>query len=98
MRRRQHSKRANPTAALITGASSGIGQAFAREMPEATDLILTGRDEKALSGLVLELRSPDRCVEMVIADLATEQGQEAVVEAASAMSIDLLIKDRKSVV
>ena len=33
--------------ALITGASSGIGAAFAEELPVSTDLLLTGRDRSS---------------------------------------------------
>ncbi len=44
-------------AALITGASSGIGEAFARALSASTSLLLTGRDEQALQRLSEDLRS-----------------------------------------
>lgn len=93
MRRHRHRNRPDPKVALVTGASSGIGQAFARELPQGTDLILTGRDEEALRGMALELAGPERRIEVIVADLATEAGLNAVVEAANAMPIDLLVNN-----
>ena len=45
----------SPRAALITGATSGIGEAFARALPPETALLLNGRDEKKLDLLHREL-------------------------------------------
>ena len=45
-----------PQRAVITGATSGIGAAFARALPEAS-LLLTGRNQEALRQLAAELRS-----------------------------------------
>jgi short-subunit dehydrogenase len=80
-------------AALVTGASSGIGTAFARALPPETDLVLTGRDGEALSGLAAELMHEGRRIEVVQADLATDTGPAAVIEAADAFGIDLLINN-----
>ena len=77
--------------ALVTGATSGIGEAFARVLPEATGLLLTGRDADALSRLVAELSRPGRAVEGVPADLATDAGLDALSAAASAFAPDLLV-------
>lgn len=43
--------------ALITGASRGIGKAIAESLAGTHDLLLGGRDEKALSSLAAELPS-----------------------------------------
>lgn len=84
------SMRPPPRAALITGATSGIGEAFARAMPPSTALLLTGRDEGALGSLAAEVGA-GRLVETVAADLATEQGLETVSEAGQRFGLDLLV-------
>lgn len=81
------------TAALVTGASSGIGEAFARRLPPETDLILTGRDAEALGALAAELLRDGRRIEVVQADLATDDGADKVIEAGDAFGIDLLINN-----
>src|SRR5262245_26907698 len=43
--------------AMITGASRGIGKAVAEALGDTHDLLLGGRDEKALSSLAAELPS-----------------------------------------
>ena len=78
-------------AALVTGATSGIGEAFARALPTATDALLTGRNAEALERLAAELVSPGRRVETVVADLATDAGLDAVSARAEAFGVDLLI-------
>ena len=78
---------------LITGASSGIGAAFARALPRA-DLLLSGRDAGALDSLARELRgAADRRVEVIDADLAAAAGRRRLLEAAEAFSPDGLIND-----
>ena len=80
-------------AALITGASSGIGAAFARALPNETDLVLTGRDIQALQELAASLSRIERKVTTVQADIATDAGRRAVIEAAERAEIDLLINN-----
>lgn len=79
-----------PRCALITGATGGIGEAFARAMPIETDLVLTGRDEAKLSALAGEFGSRARTV---AADLATTDGMGAVVQAAQEAEVDLVVNN-----
>jgi short-subunit dehydrogenase len=79
-----------PRAALITGASSGIGASFAHALPSSCTLVLTGRDQDALSRQATMLGSR-RPVDAVQADLSTDEGLDAVCDAAERAAIDLLI-------
>ena len=80
------------TAALITGATGGIGAALARAMPAETSLVITGRNADELGRLEDELSS-DREVRSIVADLSTEDGLAAVIEAGRAAGIDLLVNN-----
>ena len=79
--------------ALITGASSGIGEAFARALPRSTSLLLTGRDRAKLAHLASELANGERTVRSIAADLATAEGRQAVIGFAEDQAIDLLINN-----
>ncbi|WP_018332040.1 SDR family NAD(P)-dependent oxidoreductase [Actinomycetospora chiangmaiensis] len=69
--------------ALVTGATSGIGTAFARELAaRGWSLVLTGRSESALRSLGAELGA-----RTVVADLATTEGRRAVVSAADGVHL-----------
>ncbi|MBX7145749.1 MAG: SDR family NAD(P)-dependent oxidoreductase [Alphaproteobacteria bacterium] len=83
----------NYESALITGASSGIGAAFARILPVTTKLLLTGRDAAALQSLATELRFEGKTVAILPANLATDQGRQSVIKAAEIAEIDLLINN-----
>lgn len=83
--------RSSPRAALVTGATSGIGEAFARALPLSTSLLLTGRDEVALSRLAAELGTSGRTVEVLGADLGTDAGLDALCAAAARFEPDLLV-------
>jgi short-subunit dehydrogenase len=84
-----------PTA-LITGASSGIGEAFARQLAsEKYNLILVARRKEKLAELASELESAHSItVDMVIADLSTEGGIASVEGLISGgRDVDLLVNN-----
>lgn len=92
MLHRSH-RRQPPRRALITGASSGIGSAFARALPRA-DLLLAGRNEAALQALAQQLENgTSREIATVVGDLAEPEGRAGVIRAAAAFEIDLLVNN-----
>jgi uncharacterized protein len=79
--------------ALITGASSGIGAAFAHALPRSTALLLTGRDRDRLNRLAQELGLNGRPVRAIVADLANVEGRQAVIGAGEHAKVDLVINN-----
>lgn len=75
--------------AVITGASSGLGAEFARQLAErgADRLVLVARRLEALEQLRADLQvdRPELAVDCVVADLATDEGLEKVVSAVTAL-------------
>jgi len=69
-------KKTDRQTALITGASSGIGEAFARRLAaDGISLVITARREKRLRALADEIKeSRDVKVEIIPADLAVDEG------------------------
>lgn len=83
--------------ALITGASSGIGETFARELASRkTDLVLVARSQDKLEQLASELASKYQVKTEVIAqDLTEAAAGQAVFDLVEAkgLTIDLLINN-----
>jgi short-subunit dehydrogenase len=85
------------TRALVTGASSGIGDAFARQLAQAgTDLVVVARDEARLQRLATELSGARGVeVEVLAADLgdASQRAREEDRLRDGAAPVDLCINN-----
>ncbi|HVH04467.1 MAG TPA: SDR family NAD(P)-dependent oxidoreductase, partial [Myxococcota bacterium] len=82
----------HPRLALVTGASSGIGRAFARRLgADGFDLVVVGRRRDRLAELVTEL--PKVSVRPLVADLATDAGVKSVAEVCAAPDLAMLVNN-----
>nr|WP_295921737.1 SDR family NAD(P)-dependent oxidoreductase [uncultured Dyadobacter sp.] len=81
--------------ALVTGASSGLGKAIALMMAtEGAAVIVHGRNEQRATEVARQIREAGGMAEIAIGDLATDEGADAVAEAAlSNGKIDILINN-----
>lgn len=78
--------------ALVSGASSGIGQAFARRLGgEGYDLVVVGRRRDRLEELVAAL--PNVEVRPLVADLGTDAGIEAIADACAREELTMLVNN-----
>lgn len=65
--------------ALITGASSGLGAEFARQLAaRGVALVLVARDRSALEAVAAEVRGGRAAVEVLVADLLDPDQRDAV--------------------
>jgi short-subunit dehydrogenase len=78
--------------ALVTGASSGIGQAFAERLAaDGYDLVLVARRRDRLEELAATLSSVK--VRLLIADLSTDEGVDAVAEVCASEPLTMLVNN-----
>ncbi|MGQ0647480.1 MAG: SDR family NAD(P)-dependent oxidoreductase [Gemmatimonadaceae bacterium] len=81
--------------ALVTGATSGIGLEFARQLAErGLDLLLVARDRVRLDTVAHELSAASRAqVQVLAADLATDAGIDIVAQQLTASPVDVLVNN-----
>jgi short-subunit dehydrogenase len=78
--------------ALVTGASSGIGRAFAQRLAaDGHDLIVVGRQAHRLEELTAAF--PAVTVRPVVADLSTDRGIDAVAEICASERLTMLVNN-----
>ena len=86
-----------PRRALVTGASSGIGAAFARELTRrGCDLVLTARREDRLRALADELHAKHGIdAQVIVGDLSQPEAPRRIVEeiARRGLHIDILVNN-----
>jgi uncharacterized protein len=80
--------------ALITGASSGFGAEFARQLaPYARSIILVARGREALDAVAAEIARPGLEIRVEVADLLSSADTEKLVASVVGAKVDLLINN-----
>ncbi|MEU9343842.1 SDR family NAD(P)-dependent oxidoreductase [Streptomyces sp. NPDC048278] len=79
--------------ALITGAASGIGRAYARRLASAHDFVLVDLRAEPLADVADELRQAGAAVESLAADLSTQDGIAKVTGRLAKGDVRLLISN-----
>jgi short-subunit dehydrogenase len=77
--------------AVITGASSGLGAIFADQLAQrGHSLVLAGRDENRLRAVAQRI---NQNAELVVGDLGTEKGVDALITQLGTRDIDILVNN-----
>ena len=81
--------------ALITGATSGLGLAYARWFAGAGyNLVVTGRRRQVIEMRAEEIRREHGCnVRVVLADLAEKAGVDVLLESVRGLKIEVLVNN-----
>ena len=81
--------------ALVTGSNSGLGQATVNYLAaEGAAVVVHGRDEERTKAVAEQIVAAGGRADMAIGDLATEDGADAVAEAAlTGGPIDILVNN-----
>ncbi len=82
--------------AVVTGASSGLGAIFADQLAQrGLSLVLTGRDQARLTAVAQRVgrTTPNVEVELVVGDLGTDAGVDALVAHLDGRVIDVLVNN-----
>lgn len=83
-----------PKYALVTGASSGIGEEFARQLAKrGYDDVIVARRQDRLDKIASELKEGGADAEVIIADLSRPEGVGAVVERLEKGDISVLVNN-----
>lgn len=81
--------------ALVTGSSSGIGEAIAKQLAaEGVTVVVHGRDESRANAVAAAIRAVGGSAELALGDLATDAGADTVAAAALAGGpLDILVNN-----
>lgn len=81
-------------AALVTGASTGIGATYARALAKrGHDLVLVARNRDRLEALAQEIAVTGRRTEVLVADLLQPEGFAATADRIAAPDVSLLVNN-----